>query len=178
MESRAKLAGHPIHQVLVVFPLGLLATAVIFDTLAFIRDNPLFHEVAFWMMVSGVLGGLAAAVFGFTDWLAIPPGTRAKTVGAIHGLGNVVVVALFLISVVLRKDTPLNPSGEALLCSYLGFLIAPVTAWLGGELVVRLGVGVYDDANLDAPSSLHCPVSAGAGSDQTKRGTSTEHPVH
>ncbi len=50
------------------------------------------------MIIAGIVGGLIAALFGFTDWLSIPGGTRAKSVGAMHGVGNVIIVALFLIS--------------------------------------------------------------------------------
>ena len=76
MESRVKFLGHPIHPMLIVFPLGLLATAVIFDIIALARDVPFLFRVSFWMIAAGVLGGLIAAVFGLIDWLAIPAHTR------------------------------------------------------------------------------------------------------
>ena len=90
MESRAKLAGHPVHQMLIVFPLGLLATAVVFDVISLVTGTPVWARTAFYMIGAGVVTGLAAAIPGTVDWLAIP----------------------------------------------------------------RLGVGVYDGAHLDAPSSL------------------------
>ena len=92
MESRAKLFGHPIHQMLIVFPLGLLATALLFDILNLALGDGYWSEISYWMIAAGVIAGLLAAPFGFIDWLAIPQGTRAKRIGAIHGLGNVVVV--------------------------------------------------------------------------------------
>jgi uncharacterized membrane protein len=139
---------------LIVFPLGLLAMGVIFDVVHFTTGNEMFAFVAFWMLVTGVAGGLLAAPFGFMDWLAIPAGTRAKRVGAIHGGGNLVVVALFLGSIWLRRPDLANPPDAAYACSYLGVTLAVFTGWLGGELVDRLGVGVHEGANLDAPSSL------------------------
>jgi uncharacterized membrane protein len=139
---------------LIVFPLGLLAMGVIFDLVHFGTDDPMFAYVAFWMMVSGVVGGLLAAPFGFLDWLKIPAGTRAKRVGALHGGGNLVVVLLFVASILLRPDRGANPPDAAYVCSFLGATLALFTAWLGGELVDRLGVGVHEDANLNAPSSL------------------------
>ncbi len=154
MESRAKLLGHPIHQMLIVFPLGLLAMAVIFDVFTLVLGDGYWSEIAFWMIASGVVTGLVAAPFGTIDWLAIPPGTRAKRVGAIHGLGNVVVVALFAFSWLLRRDAPTAPENMALLLSFAGGGLALVTGWLGGELVDRLAVGVDDGAHVDAPSSL------------------------
>lgn len=154
MESRAKLLGHPIHPMLVVFPLGLLGMAVIFDVLALALGSGYWSEIALWMMVAGVVTGLLAAPFGLIDWIAIPAGTRAKRIGALHGVGNVIVVLVFAASAWLRWPTPQEPSAPALLLSFGGFVLALITGWLGGELVDRLGVGVDEGAHLNAPSSL------------------------
>jgi uncharacterized membrane protein len=154
MESKAKLLGHPIHPMLIVFPLGLLATAVIFDVIALATGNGAWSGMAYYLIAAGVIGGLVAAVFGLIDWLAIPSGTRAKAIGLWHGVGNVVVVALFAASWFLRRGTPNAPGTLALALSFSGVVLALVTGWLGGELVDRLGVGVDDGAHLDAPSSL------------------------
>jgi uncharacterized membrane protein len=152
MESRAKLLGHPIHQMLIVFPLGLLAMAVVFDLLAIGLAQGYWSEIGYWMMAAGIVTGLLAAPFGFIDWLAIPSGTRAKRIGAVHGGGNVVVVLLFAGSWLLRGDAPGAPESLALMLSFAGGGLALV--WLGGELVDRLAVGVDEDAHVDAPSSL------------------------
>jgi uncharacterized membrane protein len=154
MESRAKLLGHPIHQMLIVFPLGLLAMAVIFDLLAIGLNQGYWSEIAYWMIAAGVITGLLAAPFGFIDWMAIPSGTRAKRIGAIHGAGNVVVVLMFGISWLMRSDAPQVPGGLALALSFAAGGLALITGWLGGELVDRLAVGVDEGAHIDAPSSL------------------------
>ena len=154
MESKAKLLGHPIHQMLVVFPLGLLATSVIFDVIHLVWRNPTMSTVAYWMMAAGIVGALVAAPFGTIDWLAVPAGTRAKRIGALHGGGNLVVSLLFIASWLERGDSATPPGALALTLSFAGAALALVTAWLGGELVSRLGVGVYDDAGLEASSSL------------------------
>jgi uncharacterized membrane protein len=153
MDSRAKLLGHPIHQMLIVFPLGLLGGAVIFDIIHIARGGN--WSLAAWYMIGiGIVAGLLAAVFGLIDWTAIPSGTRAKAIGLWHAVGNVVVLLLFAASWYLRRPDIAHPSASAYVLSFAGFALSGVTAWLGGELVDRLGVGVYDDANLDAPSSL------------------------
>ena len=155
MESKAKLAGHPIHPMLIVLPLGLLSAAVLFDIIRMLTGNEALAEVSFWNIAAGIVGGLAAAVFGLIDWLAIPQGTRAKQVGLMHGVGNVVVVALFAVSWILRLNEPgYVPGTLAFVLALAGVLLALVTGWLGGELVDRLGVGVDTGANLNAPSSL------------------------
>jgi len=166
MESRAKALGHPIHQMLIPFPFGLLATAVIFDIIYLCVGTPqtadTLSTVAFWMIAAGIVGGLVAAPFGLIDYLAIPSGTRAKSVGLLHGVGNVFVLVLFAVSLWMRYGAAATnagpgfyrPTGAALAASFVAFLIAGVTGWLGGELVDRLGVGVDDGAHLDAPNSL------------------------
>lgn len=154
MESRAKLLGHPIHPMFIVFPLGLLATAVAFDIVGLVQSDPSWHRISFWMIAAGIIGGLCAAIFGLIDWLAITPGTRAKRIGLWHGGTNVVVVVLFIVSWFLRQPAPENPSTGALVLSFVAVVLALVGGWLGGELVDRLGVGVDNGAHLDAPSSL------------------------
>ena len=154
MESRAKLFGHPIHQMLIVFPLGLLATALVFDVVQLVSGNGFWSELSYWMIAAGVISGLIAAPFGLVDWLAIPWRTRAKRIGAVHGAGNVVVIALYGLSWLMRTGNPAVPEIPALAMSFLGGGLALITGWLGGELVDRLAVGVDEGAHLNAPSSL------------------------
>ncbi|HLO28618.1 MAG TPA: DUF2231 domain-containing protein [Anaerolineales bacterium] len=155
MESRVKMFGHPTHPMLIVFPVGLFATAVIFDILSLITANPIFPTVSYYVIAGGVIGGLLAAIFGFIDWLALPNNSRAKRIGGWHGLGNVTIVVLFAISWFLRGgNANFVPSGLALTLSFAGIALALITAWIGGELVYRLGVGVDPGANVNAPSSL------------------------
>jgi uncharacterized membrane protein len=154
MESRAKLLGHPVHPMLIVFPLGLLATAVAFDIVALVQGNQSWFHISFWMIAAGIIGGLLAAVFGLIDWLAIPNGTRAKRIGLLHGAVNVIVVLLFIVSWSIRRNGAEVPSSPALALSFIAVVLALLGGWLGGELVDRLGVGVDNGAHLNAPSSL------------------------
>ena len=170
MESRVKLFGHPLHPILIVFPLGLLATSVIFDIAYWATGNARLSDVAYWMIVAGVLGGLVAAPFGMIDWLAIPAGTRAKSIGALHGVGNGVVVLLFVVSWYVRNRAGVPPTTSAYVFSFLGVGLALWTGWLGGELVDRLGIGVDPGANVNAPSSLSGrPAGEGVSARQRER---------
>jgi uncharacterized membrane protein len=158
----ARLLGHQIHPMLIVFPLGLLPTAVLFDILYLATHHSQWARVSFFILPVGILMGLVAALFGLIDWLGIPRGTRARRVGAVHGLGNVVVVGLFAVSWLLRRPQSDAPTTEAIVLGIAGVLLSLITAWLGGELVERLGVGVAPGANVNAPSSLshHSPEDA------------------
>jgi uncharacterized membrane protein len=162
MEAKAKIFGHAIHPILVVFPLGLLGTSLVFDLIGKATDTGEWLLVAYYMIGAGVLGGLLAAVFGLIDWLAIPRGTRASAVGLVHGLGMVGAVAFFAGSWLLRRGNPVAPEDLAIGLSAVGFLIALASGWLGGELVQRMGVGVSPGANLDAPMSLGREAHLGA----------------
>jgi uncharacterized membrane protein len=155
MNGPIKILAHPLHPMLVVFPLGLLSSAVIFDIIALVTNNSLFHTVSFWMIAAGLIGGLLAAVVGFLDWSGLKSGTRAKSVGGWHGLGNLTIVLLFAASWWLRRGVPNNiPSTTALILSLLGAGLALVTGWLGGEMVYQLGVAVDEMAHENAPNSL------------------------
>ena len=158
MESRVRSLGHSVHPMLVVYPLGLLSTAVIFDIvrLASGHGDP-WGVVVFWMIAAGIVGGALAAVVGLIDWLGIPSGTRAKRIGLIHAGSNAAALACFAASWLMRRPSVAAPPLGAFVLSVAGFLLAGVGGWLGGELVERLGIGVHEGANPDAPDSLRHP---------------------
>lgn len=154
MDGGAKLLGHSIHPILIVFPLGLLSTAVFFDIANVFVSNATFTDVAYWMIAAGLIGGALAAIFGWIDWFAIPWGTRAKSIGLYHGLLMAVVLVLFAVSLYLRHEAGSTVPMAAFVLAGIGFVVALAGGWLGGELVERLGVGVHPGANTDAPNSL------------------------
>jgi uncharacterized membrane protein len=138
MKARARILGHPLHQILIVFPLGLLATSFFFDLAWLLFRRGELAVVAWWMIFAGVIGGAVAALFGMIDWVAIPRGTRARRVGALHGWGNLIVAMLFALSWILRRDAPAHPEAVAITLSGAGVLLTVVTGWLGGELADRM----------------------------------------
>jgi uncharacterized membrane protein len=154
VESKTKILGHPAHQMVVAFPIGLLATAALFDAVYVAGGGSMWAAVAFYMIGAGVVGGMVAAVFGLIDYLAIPSGTRAKRVGRVHGLSSVAGITLFAISWLLRMGAPDSPRVIALTFSFSAAAFLGLAGWLGGELLNRMGVGIDDGAHLNAPSSL------------------------
>ena len=154
MESRAKLLGHPIHQMLIPLPLGLLTASVAFDALHRLTAERSWQNAAGATLGAGLASGFVAAPFGLVDWLAIPGGTRAKRVGALHALSNLTAIGLYGASWTLRRDDPEGEDPRPFALALAGLTVSGIAGWLGGELVDRLGVGVDPGANLDAPSSL------------------------
>src|SRR5690242_3379762 len=137
MDSRVKLLGHPIHPMLVVFPLGLLGAAVVFDLVHAWLGFAILTGAAYVNMAAGIVAGLAAAVFGLIDWLAIPAGTRAKRIGLMHAAANVTALALFAVSWYARPAVRTAPTFGLLGVEVGALVIALVGGWLGGELVDR-----------------------------------------
>lgn len=157
MKSRVQVARHALHPMLVAFPIGLLATSVVWDVCYLASGNRSWGMISAATILAGVVGALAAAIPGFVDWLAIPRGTRARKIGAYHMVLNLIVVGLFVVSLVQRW---MNPAGYdvagagRMFPGWIGLAVMAVSGWLGGELVETLGISVSDSANADAPSSL------------------------
>ena len=106
MEARARLLGHPIHQMLVPIPFGLLATAALLDVVSSFVRIPAITIVSFWNVVLGVVSALFVAIFGTIDWTKIPKGSRARRVGVVHAIANLLVVGLFVFAILVRRDEP------------------------------------------------------------------------
>ncbi|GAA3623772.1 putative membrane protein [Lentzea atacamensis] len=163
MRSRVRAAGHAVHPILIVFPLGLLTTAVGFDVLYLITDRTSFAFTAAHLIAAGVLMGVVTAATGWLDWFLVTPrGTRARRIGLLHGLVNAVVLVLFAVSWALRlAETGWTPAWPALVAAWLGVLGGGLGGWLGGELVERLGISVEEGAHPDASSSLSGVAASG-----------------
>ena len=154
MAGKINFLGHPVHPMLIVFPLGLLPTAVACDAIYWITHNPNWGHVAYWLIAAGVLSGIVAALFGFADWWALDSGTRAKRLGVWHLIVNDIMLILFAVSWWIRRGNPDHPTITATALGLVALLFGSVGGWLGGELVYRLSVGVDFDAHVDSPSSL------------------------
>ncbi|GAB3817511.1 DUF2231 domain-containing protein [Micromonospora zhanjiangensis] len=155
MESRIKVLGHPVHPMLVMFPVALFVAGVIFDLVDLFGGPPLFGQLAYYNILAGLIGGVLAALAGVFDLLAIPAGTRAKRIGVLHALINTGVILLFAGVWTVRGSAIGHSAGGGVLAIEVVALAGVAAgAWFGGELVDRLGVGVDLDADLNASSSL------------------------
>lgn len=103
MRSKAHVKSHPLHPILVAFPIAFFTGTLAFDLMALVLDTPAFDRTAFHLASAGIITALAAAIPGLVDFLyVIPPNSSGKKRGARHGLLNVTVVAVFGIVVFLR----------------------------------------------------------------------------
>ena len=145
MRTPASIAGHPIHPMLVPLPIGLWIFSVICDlAFAFGAGNETWKTVALYTAAGGVVGALAAAIFGLVDLLSLKPPIRRTAI--VHMSINLVVVVLFTASVWLRlARSSGSPFGTPVLLSIAGIALLLVSGWLGGKMVYEAGVGVNVD---------------------------------
>ncbi len=139
--------GHPFHPVLIPIPIGAWIASVVFDVASLLGDRPeVFAEGANWLIAIGILGALAAAVFGVLDLSAIPRGTKAFATGLVHMTLNLVVVALYAVNFALRRSQGYDDvSGTALVLSLIALALLGASGWLGGMLAYHYGVRVADE---------------------------------
>lgn len=143
--KEAKFPGHPIHIMLIHFPVGLLPAAVIFDVLAVLNRNPSFAMTGFYLLSAGLWSGAAAAVFGIIDFLGIPEHkASARSKGVIHMSLNMVWMIIFGVIWGLRiRQYPIitYESTAELVISVLSVLLMFISNHFGGELVLKEGIG-------------------------------------
>jgi uncharacterized membrane protein len=139
MKDVARIGNHPIHPMLVSFPIGLWIFSLVTDIIYRWSGNGTWALVAYYSMAGGIVGALLAAVPGFVDYLALKP-SRVKDIALWHMFINVSAVILFSINLYLRTVTP-DVTGPFIL-SIIGVLAILVSGWLGGQMVYVHGYGV------------------------------------
>jgi len=140
MKTPASIAGHPIHPMLVPIPIGLWIFSLVCDLIhAGGSSNPAWTTVAFYAMGGGIIGALAAAVFGLVDLLSLPAGPRSTAIK--HMSINLLVVVLYVVNFWARMGRTENPGGLIWL-SVVAILLLVVSGWLGGKMVYENGVAV------------------------------------
>jgi uncharacterized membrane protein len=140
--------GHPLHPALIPIPIGAWFAAAVFDVGSHVADDSAFLvHGAYWLIAIGVLGALAAAMVGFLDFFALPPGTRVQRVALIHMGVNLAATSAFVVDYLLRRsrlDDPHVAWGLVVL-TYGALALLAVGGVLGGELAYRFGVRVADE---------------------------------
>lgn len=145
MSGPAKLMGHPIHPMLIPFPIALWVFSLIADLIYLWRDDPAWAWIAFYTLAGGILGAILAAIFGIIDYFSIRD-KRVSRIAAWHARFNVLALLLFAASFYLRTRGGAALTGGSLtlppLLSMIGVAAVTISGWLGGELVYKHGVAV------------------------------------
>jgi uncharacterized membrane protein len=144
--STAQIAGHPIHPMLVPFPIAFLIGALLSDLAFWGSADAFWARASAWLIGAGLVGAALAAVAGLTDFLT-SAAIRDLRSAWVHAIGNVTAVLVALANLILRLDGDLAgavlPTGITL--SAVVVVIFAVTGWMGWEMVYRAGVGLSSD---------------------------------
>lgn len=140
--SRAAIFGHPVHAMLVPFPVAFLLAAFAADGVAWWSPDPFWVRAATWLVGSGVVTGVSAALFGLIDFLTIRR-ARAHVIGWVHLTGAGTTLILATVTWLLRvTGSAAGVAPWTLRLSAVMAVTLVVTAWAGGELPYRHLVGV------------------------------------
>ena len=149
--STLRIAGHPVHAMLVAFPIAFLTGAVLTDLVYWQLREPFWATMSVCLLAAGILTGLMAAAAGLTDFLG-DRRIRALSHAWQHMIGNVLAVLLSLFNLFVRfgdAEAPILSLGLPVSAAVV--LILMFTGWRGGDLVFRHRVGVRDD---DPPTAV------------------------
>lgn len=133
MQGKATIAGHPIHAMLVAFPIGCFGAVAVSDVISIRGNHAFWPMVATYLIAFGVIGALLAAVFGFIDYFTAPMSPSTKRTATTHMILNLVVVVLEAVAFFVRLGNTTSTLGYLLTYVGLGLLI--VSGWYGGHLV-------------------------------------------
>lgn len=144
MRRGLRLFGHPVHAMLVHFPLALLGTSLLWDAIALLSGDVTFWAVSFWCVVAGLVGSVPAAVTGFADYAALEKDGSVEATATRHMMLMLAAVSAYVVSAIVRRG-PSPPAGgllvTALALEAIGALLLVWAAHHGGSLVFGLGVG-------------------------------------
>jgi len=142
MKSKAHFKGHPLHPILVSFPIAFFIGVLVFDVLGVMYSRNDFHTTAMYLEIGGIGFALLAAVPGIIDYFFIvPPKSSAKKRGAKHGIINVTAVIIFAVALLLRQKQDAS-FVFIIALETSGVVLLGIAGWLGGTLVYRNQIGV------------------------------------
>ena len=142
-KSTAQIGGHPIHPMLIPFPIVCFVGTLVTDFVYSRNLDPGWATASHWLLGIGLLMAALAAVAGLADYLG---DARIRSLGTAlkHMLANVTAVVLEVVNFVLRLNNPDFIASTGIWISAVVVLILLYSGWMGGELVFRHGVGVRD----------------------------------
>jgi len=145
--STAKIADHPIHPMLIPFPIVCFVGTLITDIVYSRNLDPGWATASHWLLGAGLVMAALAAATGLTDYLG---DERLRRLGDAlkHMLANVSAVVLELVNFVLRLHNNHFIASTGVWISAVVVLVLLYSGWKGGDLVYRHGVGVHDTSNL------------------------------
>jgi uncharacterized membrane protein len=144
--STAQVAGHPIHPMLIPFPIAFFVGTLVTDIVLAATGDPFWARMSFYLICAGLVMAALAALAGLTDVLGDRLLRQHNTVWH-HMIGNVAVVVLEVVSLIVRVGPhhAANALPWGLILSIVVTLLLLYTGWLGGKLVFRIHTGISEE---------------------------------
>lgn len=143
MRSKAILFKHPVHPMLIPFPLAFLTSALVCDAVGWLRDDPSWWTTGGRLALAGIATGALAAVPGLIDYFfTVPPNSSAKARATKHMLVNLTALALFAIAWWMRGGSAHPPLVAGLVLEAIGMALLGAGGYMGGTLVTRNMIGI------------------------------------
>ncbi|HEX2256572.1 MAG TPA: DUF2231 domain-containing protein [Afifellaceae bacterium] len=139
------VAGHPVHPMLVTFPIAFLMAVPPSDIAFLYFGDPFWARLSLWLLGAGTLMGTLAGIAGTVELLAIA-GIRRRAAAWNHFVAAVVMLAVSFANWTWRLDdveAAVAPWGLAM--SALTAVLVVFAGWLGGGLVFEHQVGIEND---------------------------------
>ena len=146
-QSTAKIGGHPIHPMLIPFPIVCFVGALVTDIVYLNNGIAGWAEASHWLLGVGIVMAALAAIAGLTDFMG---DDRIRRLGDAtkHMIANVAVVVLEIVNFVLRLGSNDSVGNVGVYLSAVSVLLLLYSGWKGGELVFVHRVGVQDQTRL------------------------------
>ncbi|TFW01123.1 DUF2231 domain-containing protein [Oxalobacteraceae bacterium OM1] len=153
---KSTFAGHPLHPMLIVAPAALIPFGFILDAMHRSSGKESYANAAYYSLVGGLIGGLAAGAAGAMDYLTIEPETDVKRTANVHAMLNGGALVLTAANVVARRSTR-EHTGGSLVASALAAAGVLISGWFGGRLVYEQGMRVKGVSPVDREPELKAP---------------------
>lgn len=151
MASPASIGGHPIHPMIIPFPIALWVFSLVADVIFLWRGNPVWRDwIAFYSLLAGIIAAVVAAVPGLIDWGSLTD-KRVVKMANWHARLNVIALLVFAAGFYLRTSGGASLVGDSytipVVLSVLGVILITISGWLGGEMVFKHGVAVNTESD-------------------------------
>ena len=169
MYSKIKIFGHPLHPMLIPFPVAFYTGALVCYIVYSSNHDAFWFKIGYVANLAGIIMAALAALPGFIDWLNIPSDSKAKKNGFLHLAANVTALFLYTMCFLEVKDKwdDVSPAvGNTVGLTATGFILTLIAGFLGWTLVQKDHVGVDEITEDEKEIGLRVNTNADSYSKQ------------
>jgi uncharacterized membrane protein len=141
-QGKATFRGHPLHLMLVSFPIAFWSGALVTDGIGAATHDAFWYRMSVALIIFGSLTAVPAGIFGYIDYQTASMSRTAKRVGGRHLLWSLGTIVVFPVAYALRATDWSSRVG--ILVTVVGSLVLLVAGYYGSELANRHRVGIAE----------------------------------